>query len=108
MQNQGLIMLNQALELAKLEEKAMVNEDYEDAINLSVQRGRITNEAWDFFHNDIREEYRKKLIELNNIHTHLKSLALAAHAKVQASLAQSKRERVRMRGYKVALSHALQ
>ncbi|MBQ7738173.1 MAG: hypothetical protein IJT59_00770 [Desulfovibrionaceae bacterium] len=107
MLNQGLVMLNQALEIAKLEQKAMENEDYEDAISLSVERGRITKEAWDFFENDIRDEYRERLLELNAIHSHLKSLALDAHAKVQASLAQSKRERVRMRGYQSAISHAL-
>ena len=107
MQNQGLLMLDKALELATLEQKAMEKEDYDDAIMLSRQRGKITNEAWDFFQADFREEYRTRLLRLQNIHMHLKSLAMQAHEKVQASLQHSRNEKRRMRGYRAAVSHAL-
>ncbi|MBQ7586034.1 MAG: hypothetical protein IJU40_07290 [Desulfovibrionaceae bacterium] len=108
MPNLGLQMLDQALEIAKLEQRAMEAEDYEDAIGLSIQRGKITNEAWDFFQNDFKEEYREKLLQLQAIHKTLKSLALKAHAEVSASMFRSQQEKKRMRGYQVAVAHALQ
>ncbi|MBQ9537449.1 MAG: hypothetical protein IJU79_06670 [Desulfovibrionaceae bacterium] len=107
MQNQGLKMLDHALEIAAKEKSAMEQEDYEDAINLSIQRGRITNEAWDYFEDGIRDEYRQKLIKLNAIHKTLYKLAVDAHTKIAASLSRSRQEKRRMRGYQVAVAQAL-
>ncbi len=101
-------MLDRALELAHAEMAAMENEEYDDAIELSRERGKITEEAWDFFTSDVREEYRSRLTELNTIHKHLYSMASAAHDKVQASLQGYKNEKRRMRGYQVCVTHALQ
>ena len=107
MQNQGLAMLDEALAIAQLEKRAMEDEEYDDAINLSIKRGKITKEAWDFFTNDIREEYRTRLIKLNDIHAYLKKLASEAHARVAASLLRSRQEKKRMRGYQAAVVQAL-
>ena len=108
MQNQGLLMLDRALELAEQEMSAVLNQDYEDAIELSRERGKITVQAWDYLESDVREEYRTKLLQLNNIHKLLTKTASEAHDKIEASLRSSKQERRRMRGYQTAVSYALQ
>ncbi|MBR3665277.1 MAG: hypothetical protein IKN64_11615 [Desulfovibrio sp.] len=108
MENQGLLMLDRALELAEQEMAAVQNEAYEDAIELSRERGEMTNQAWNFFSSDVRDEYRSRLLELKNIHQLLKKIATEAHDKVEASLQQSKQERRRMRGYQSCVTHALQ
>ncbi|MBO4369474.1 MAG: hypothetical protein J5803_05190 [Desulfovibrio sp.] len=101
-------MLDRALELAHEEMTAMENEAYEDAIELSKERGRITEEAWDFFDATVREEYRSRLLELGQVHKRLYTLAKEAHKRVQESLQSCKQEKRRMRGYQTAISHAIQ
>ena len=108
MDNRGLLMLDRALELAEQEMAAVQNEAYEDAIEISRERGEITNQAWDYYSSDVREEYRSRLLELKSIHQLLQRIATEAHAKVEASLKQSKQERRRMRGYQTCVTHALQ
>lgn len=108
MENRGLLMLDRALELAEQEMAAVQNEAYEDAIEISRERGEITNQAWDYYSSDVREEYRSRLLELKSIHQLLQRIATEAHAKVEASLKQSKQERRRMRGYQTCVTHALQ
>ena len=100
-------MLDKALEIARLEEEAMKKENYEDAILLSRQRGKIVKEAWDFFHNDFRDEYRQKLLRLHSIHLKLTEIASKAQERVRLSLQQSRNEKRRIRGYQTAVSLAL-
>ncbi|MBQ7618185.1 MAG: hypothetical protein IJS50_04855 [Desulfovibrio sp.] len=108
MENQGLIMLDQALELAEQEMSAVLNEDYEDAIELSRQRGVITTQAWDYLETDVRDEYRARLLQLNEIHKRLTKAASEAHARMEATLRTNKKERRRMLGYQMAVTQALQ
>ncbi|MBR4742358.1 MAG: hypothetical protein IK079_05630 [Desulfovibrio sp.] len=108
MKNRGLLMLDKALDLAEQEKKAMENNNYEDAIALSRERGQMTSEAWDFFQSDVREEYLARLLRLRNFHEILTGIALQAHSKVQKSLQRSRQEQRRMRGYQQAVSQALQ
>ena len=45
MENRGLLMLDRALELAEQEMAAVQNEAYEDAIEISRERGEITSQV---------------------------------------------------------------
>lgn len=108
MEHAGIRMLDQALELAKQELAAIANEAYTDALELSKERGKLTNAAWEIYDKSLREDYRSRLLKLNAIHTKLTAHATAAHEYVRSTLQQSKRERRRMNGYHLAISQALQ
>ena len=99
-------MLDAALDLARKEKIALHQENYEDALEISRECGKLTNEAWLFYRAEIRDEYLAKLLELKSIQDDLQTFAQNAHETVRASLFSSKQERRRMKGYQMAVSQA--
>lgn len=106
--NQGISMLDEALCLARQELGALDQGEYENAVDMAARRGDLVSRAWDMLDNGNRELYRQRLQELGALQEQLAEKARKAQAAVRQRLGRSRMERQRMKGYHLAVSHALQ
>ena len=106
--SQGVCLLDEALNLARLEMAALEDGAYDRAVELAERRGEITSMAWHMLDGDNVEECRGHLIELNRVQEHLTSLATRARDTLRQELQRSRLERQRMHGYQQAIGQALQ
>ena len=106
--NQGLCLLDQALDLARQEFVALEEGAYEHAVELASQRGEMTNMAWNLLDRASTEEYRIRLTELHTMQERLTGLAREAHERIRTRLLHTRQEKRRMQGYHRSLGQALQ
>ena len=106
--SQGLELLDEALDLARLEKKALEDGAYETAISLAEKRGNITGMAWDLMRNEERGAYRGKMLELSGLQKQLKNIATRARDTIRETLTRSRRVKKSIQGYRVAVGQALQ
>ena len=106
--NQGVCLLDEALNLARLEMAALEDGAYDRAVELAERRGEVTSMAWHMLDDSQAEEYRAHLIELARVQDLLTELATKAHSDIRAQLQRSRLESRRMRGYHRAVGQALQ
>ena len=107
MQNQGIGLLDEALDLARLEMNALQDGAFENAVDLAKQRGVLTGQAWDLYNVDEHDAYHARLSELNEMQQILTEAARRIQDKLQKSLARARQEKRRMRGYHLAVGQAL-
>ena len=106
--NQGLCLLDQALDLARQEMIALDDGAYDRAVELAEQRSELVSMAWNFLEMDTTLSYREKLVELTRFQEQLTFKATEAHNAIRESLHKSRLERNRMNGYHQSISYALQ
>ncbi|MBD5553117.1 MAG: hypothetical protein HDQ44_02145 [Desulfovibrio sp.] len=106
--SQGLVLIDEAMELARREKAALEAGEYDDAIEMAEKRGEITGMAWNCLEHANHEPYRKKLLELMDFQKQLTDLAVRARNAVRDKMNRSKQEKRRIKGYSMAVSHALQ
>lgn len=106
--NDGIILLDEAIELARQERLALQGGEYEEAIAMAKKRDSLTSMAYNLMSHANEEPYRIKLLELSRLQQELVDIATQAHATVRQSLNRSKLEQKRMRGYHMAIGQALQ
>ena len=97
--NQGVCLLDEALNLARLEMAALEDGAYDRAVELAERRGEEDSQA---------DQYRTPLIELARVQDQLTELATRAHSEIRSQLQRSRLESRRMRGYHRAVGQALQ
>ena len=106
--NEGISVLDEALGLARQEISALDKGEYETAVDMAARRGELVSRAWNMLDSCNRELYHKRLLELSTLHDQLVEKARNAQAAVRERLGRSRLERQRMKGYHLAVSHALQ
>lgn len=106
--SQGLALIDEAMNLARKEKLALEAGEYDDAIEMAEKRGEITGMAWNCLEHAQQEPYRKKLMELMDFQKQLTELAIKARDVVREKMNRSKLEKRRMKGYSLAVSHAMQ
>ena len=106
--NQGVCLLDEALNLARMEMAALEDGAYDKAVELAERRGEVTSMAWHMLDDSQADEYRAHLIELARVQDQLTELATKAHGEIRAQLQRSRLEGRRMRGYHRAVGQALQ
>ena len=106
--SQGLALIDEAMNLARKEKLALEAGEYDDAIEMAEKRGEITGMAWNCLEHAQQEPYRKKLMELMDFQKQLTELAIKARNVVREKMNRSKLEKRRMKGYSLAVSHAMQ
>ena len=107
-QNRGTALLDDALDLARQEMNALDDGRYEDAVDLANRRSSVTATAWQCYEPAHREDYRVRIIRLNDLQKSLTATAQRMYSEVRASLSRSRDETRRMRGYRLAVGQALQ
>lgn len=105
---QGIELLDEALNLAHQEKKALENGAYEEAIELAEKRGELTGMAWSLMDLASAEKYRQRLKELWSIQDQLTAIAARAQDVIRHTLSKSRMEKKRMQGYHMAVGQALQ
>ncbi len=106
--NRGTALLDDALDLARQEMNALDDGRYEDAVDLATKRSHMTATAWQCYEPDQREDYRVRIIKLNDFQKSLTATAQRLYNEVRASLSRSRSEKRRMHGYRMAVGQALQ
>ena len=106
--NQGVCLLDEALNLARLEMAALEDGAYDRAVELAERRGEVTSMAWHMLEDSQADQYRIHLIELARVQDQLTELATRAHSEIRSQLQRSRLESRRMRGYHRAVGQALQ
>lgn len=106
--SQGLVLLDEAMELARKEKVALEAGEYEDAIEIAEKRSEVTSMACNLMTHADHEPYRGRLQALLDFQKQLVSLASRAHAAVRDRMNRSKQEKRRIKGYSMAVSQALQ
>ena len=106
--NQGVCLLDEALNLARLEMAALEDGAYDRAVELAERRGEVTSLAWPMLEDSQADQYRTHLIELARVQDQLTELATRAHSEIRSQLQRSRLESRRMRGYHRAVGQALQ
>ena len=106
--NQGIVLLEEALNLAQAEKCALEGGEYDEAIAIAEKRSQLTGMAYNHMTHEDEEPFRLKLLELSDIQNQLTSIASKAHNAVRQRLNRSKMEKKRMRGYQIAVGQALQ
>lgn len=106
--NQGLALLDEALDLARLEKTALEDGAYEEAIELAEKRSRITGMAWECEDMSHKESYRTRLMELSKLQNQLVQMATHTRDMIRNSLCRSRQEKKRIKGYQLSVGQALQ
>ena len=106
--NQGVCLLDEALNLARLEMAALEDGAYDRAVELAERRGEVTSMAWHMLEDSQVDQYRTHLIELARVQDQLTELATRAHSEIRSQLQRSRLESRRMRCYHRAVGQALQ
>lgn len=106
--NQGVCLLDEALNLARLEMAALQDGAYDRAVELAERRGEVTSMAWHMLEDSQAEQYKTHLVELARMQEHLTELATKAHSQIRSQLQRTRLESRRMRGYHRAVGQALQ
>ena len=106
--NQGVCLLDEALNLARLEMAVLEDGAYDRAVELAERRGEVTSMAWHMLEDSQADQYRTHLIELARVQDQLTELATRAHSEIRSQLQRSRLESRRMRGYHRAVGQALQ
>ncbi len=106
--SESLVFLDNALALAKREKTALEQGEYEEAIRLAEERGRLANAAWNMFEMADNTAYRAKLLEISTLQAQLTSLATSARDKIRSAINRSRQEKKRIQGYHLAVGQALQ
>ncbi|MDR2744952.1 MAG: hypothetical protein LBB66_07170 [Desulfovibrio sp.] len=106
--NQGVHLLDRAVEIAHREMAALEAGDYDGAARLADRRGEIISRAWSALETDTTDQYRSRLVNLTRLQERLTALAGAARDIAREGLQRSRRERQRMRGYHRAIGQAIQ
>ena len=106
--NQGVCLLDEALNLARLEMAALEDGAYDKAVELAERRGEVTSMAWHMLEDSQADQYRAHLMELARMQEQLTELATKAHSEIRSQLQRSRLEGRRMRGYHQAVGQALQ
>ena len=106
--NQGVCLLDEALNLARLEMAALEDGAYDRAVELAERRGEVTSMAWHMLEDSQADQYRAHLMELARMQEQLTELATKAHSEIRSQLQRSRLESRRMRGYHRAVGQALQ
>lgn len=106
--SQALVLLDEAMDLARQEKSALEGGEYEEAIQIAEKRGEISSMAWNLMSHADQEPYRRKLVELADFQKQLVALASRAQAVVRDKMNRSKQEKRRMKSYSMAVSQALQ
>lgn len=103
---QGSVILDEALELARQEKKALEEGEYDAAIEMAEKRAQLTGMAYNSANAD--ENFRLRLVELAKIQKQLTEIATKARDMVRARMNRSRQEKKRIRGYQMAVNQALQ
>lgn len=106
--DQGMELLDQALELGKRERLALEEGEYEAAIEISRKRAELTGMAWNCMDRQDQEPFRARLMQLSTLQKQLTLLATTAHNAIKRKMNSSKQEKRRMNAYQVAVGHGLQ
>lgn len=106
--NGAIDLLDEALDLAKKEKTALEGGQYDEAMDLAEQRGKLTGMAWNLFEPALTGLYHKKIAELAEIQRQLAEIATKARDMIRDKLSSSRQEKRRMRGYHRAVEQALQ
>lgn len=106
--SESLILLDNALELAKQEKSALENGAYDEAIKLAEERTKISNAAWNLLELKDNVAYRDRLLEISAIQNQLTQLATTARERIRNALNRSRQEKKRIHGYQMAVGQALQ
>lgn len=106
--SQGLALLDEALNLARMEKTALEDGEYDEAINMAQRRGEITGMAWNYLDHAEHEPYRARLLELTSLQKQLTDIAAKTQGLVRQRMNRSKLEKRRMQGYHMAVGQALQ
>ena len=94
--NQGVCLLDEALNLARLEMAALEDGAYDRAVELAERRGEVTSMAWHMLEDSQADQYRTHLIELARVQDQLTELATRAHSEIRSQLQRSRLESRRM------------
>ena len=105
---QAVVLLDEALELARKEKKALEEGSYEEAIELASKRGEITGMAWGLIDATDKGDCKTRVGMLAELQKQLTSIAGSARDVIRERLSRSRLERKRMRGYHLAVNQALQ
>lgn len=104
---QGIELLDEAIDLARQEKKALEDGEYDDAIHLAKKRTELTGMAWNLFDASSRETFRNRLQLLSDFQKQLTDLAIRAQTAIRNRMNRSKQEKRRMNAYSVAVGQAL-
>lgn len=105
---QGTMILDEALELARQEKKALEDGEYDSAIEMAAKRVQLTGMACNMMEKAEQEPFRLRLAELSKIQKQLIEAAARARDAVRQSMNRSRQEKKRMAGYHMAIGQALQ
>lgn len=106
--SQALQFLERAFQLARLEREALRTRNYDQAVKLSEQRQTLMEAARDCLETAEHAAYRERLLQLADLQRELTALARQAHQGVLAGLQGARKQRMRLRGYKQAVTLSLQ
>ncbi len=105
---QGVELLNEAIDLARQEKKALEDGEYDDAIQFAEKRAELTGMAWNLLDAASRESFKKRLEILGDFQKQLTDIALKAQTAIRNRMNHSKQEKRRMNAYSMAVGQALQ
>jgi hypothetical protein len=100
----SLALLDQALTLGESELSALADGDVDSADSSAQQRSRLIAMAWEKRGSVQEDELREKLLQLQSLQGRLTSEARRLHQSLREELQRSRKESVRLSGYKRAVS----
>lgn len=106
--SQALQLLERAFQLARLEREALRTRNYDQAVKLSEQRQALMEAARDRLEASEHAAYRERLLQLADMQRELTALAREAHQSVLTSLQGTRKQKMRLRGYKQVVALSLQ
>lgn len=106
--SQGIVLLDEALDLARREKTALEDGEYDQAIELAEKRSRLTGMAWNMLSGRDVDSFKKRLTELYGLQNQLGDLAKRARDVIRQQLSRSRLEKKRINGYHRAVEQALQ
>ena len=105
---QAIALLDEALDLARKEKKALELGSYEEAIELASKRGEITGMAWGLIDATDRRDCKTRAGMLADLQRQLTAIASSAQETIRQRLSRSRKEKKRIQGYHLAVNQALQ
>lgn len=97
--NKGLAMLEEALRIGGLELASLEASNLDQVTAYAEERGHLIAGANAFFQSGYEEEFRERLLKLQELQNHLNAEAGKLHAFLQAEMKKGKAAAACQRGY---------
>ena len=97
--NKGLAMLEEALRIGGLELASLEASDLDQVTLYAEERAKLISEANAFFQPEYESDFRKSLLKLQDLQTHLNAEAAKLHTFLQNEMKKGKAAATCQRGY---------